>query len=314
MCLLLHMRPKAEPLLRREVMDFASHNPDGFGAIWRDDDGTLRTFRGMLAPRKQWRYIQEHIRGKEALLHWRFATNQARGEENCHPFDLGHGLYFMHNGVFALDATPTHSDTRLYADKLAEALAGNPDLVKSPLWREAMQKSMGLSNRVAFWGGLLEEPLILGAPGEEHKGRWYSNTYAWDCPWDTVSLYSKWTDDEWDTWTKEYWAKADRAKRSWLRADNVVDLRPADTSRTIYLPYGGQDTESDYDVRLTRAKDALEHRMMWCSTSQAVYDACEEIALRYAGNESEQAVMAEELLDYAGDLDALGIDAMGDIE
>ena len=269
MCLLLHMRPGAEPLTRTEVQDFYAHSHDGFGAIWRDQAGVIRTMREMYGIKKQWRFVQS-IEGCEALLHWRYATNAARGRENCHPFHVANGVYLMHNGVLSLPATKTESDTRRFAAMLGNMLRASPDALTDPTVQTALRDQCRFSsNKLVFWGGAIAEPLFFGGGGTTHKGRWYSNEYAWSSP------YANW----------EIALVTPRHKPRAQKGFHVYDYS---------LPTAHHDTV------LWQAKDALDSRLAWCSTAQAVYDAIEDISCRYGGDDTiSVVVLAEKLYEYA---------------
>lgn len=124
---------------------------------------------------------------REMVLHWRFATSAAVNIHNCHPIRVG-DLLMMHNGVLAHRHTATHSDTRCFArDVLEPDLEDFPDLIHDKKWVKRLEQSIGAGNKLVFWHPDDDKPVIVGEKrGLWHKGRWYSNTYAWSVPRELV--------------------------------------------------------------------------------------------------------------------------------
>jgi len=155
-------------------------NNDGWGAIWHRDGVThAKRSLDMSQLPKFLRSIQNYNR----LIHLRLKTHGVVNIDNCHPFRVADGLYFMHNGIMAeFDSVqPNLSDTAEFVRAILKpAVEGrNPMTILDEFWfRNMLDKYAGTSQRFA----------IMDARGHIHRsGSWtkhssgvlLSNTYAW---------------------------------------------------------------------------------------------------------------------------------------
>jgi hypothetical protein len=184
MCLILKL-PAGDTLTDAEILDVHRRNPDGFGAVWHDATGSVRTLRTM--PRKPADAIRDFRLARDASpgemwLHWRMATHGVVSLEMAHPFRLPGGVALVHNGVFASWGDHERSDTaELCQDILTPYIAQyGPAVLGSDAFRQWAEKHLKGSAVVMFGpDGAVHR---FGNAGLAIGERWYSNTYAWSAP------------------------------------------------------------------------------------------------------------------------------------
>lgn len=178
MCLIMRLNQYSEPLERWESDDIYRRNSDGIGIVYPDGTVPVRTI-----PRDAdhaWSLVRE-VRGP-AVIHWRMATHGSVTTENVHPFRIGKGLQLVHNGILSGWGHGTVSDTRHYAAAVGDCVRkhGLASTWLDPRWRASVAAQISGSVLVAVGRGLPDDGITIGdRSAVEHKGRWYSNTYAW---------------------------------------------------------------------------------------------------------------------------------------
>lgn len=200
MCMMIWHPPEAEPFTREEFADFHRRNPHGFGIVWTTDDGCLRYDKWMATVEESYAtYTELTNQGITAmLLHWRLRTSGPTTQKECHPFVVSRTTLVMHNGVLSHRSTPALSDTQCYIkDILAPDLA-NPRRLHQKKWRSKIYRHIGSGNKLALWQAGQARPHLIGEDrGLWHRGRWYSNTYAWTMPQIPYVISSDtWDDDD----------------------------------------------------------------------------------------------------------------------
>ena len=212
MCLIIH-QPSGHTLSRRDFTDIAERNPDGFG-IMTAHDGVLKTFRTLGSIDDAFALYVRHASGRASVLHWRYATHGTVTLDNVHPFKLTNDIAFVHNGMLSC-GTPqsAQSDTaHLARTVLAPIARDNPRALFTSELRAVLSPLIGTGNKLAVMDNHGNVSIFNRASGMDHKGRWYSNAYAWNAPTRVVSPYhrgallsSAWTVapydpmDAWDT-------------------------------------------------------------------------------------------------------------------
>ncbi len=115
---------------------------------------------------------REENKDKTFLVHFRIRSSGAKSKENCHPFQLKHGM-LIHNGTvwgLGTSALAGKSDTAEFAEIVRKVA---PSQFKA-LGEQIRNRILG--NRVAV---LTKEGEVvyMGSPGEMIDGVWYSNTH-----------------------------------------------------------------------------------------------------------------------------------------
>lgn len=168
MCLILEIPATAERLSIGEFADVAIRNPDGFTVIRTDDAAVL--YRGLDVD-LAWQAYDAEPTG--VVIHWRKRTSGPVDDARCHGWRVG-GVRLLHNGVLSIATDAGHSDTTTLVRRLAHLRV---DLT-SPDGQWLLEQ---FASRQAFClipatGGV---PVWIGNDPLEHRGRFYSNTYAW---------------------------------------------------------------------------------------------------------------------------------------
>lgn len=184
MCMLIYHPAGARAFTREEFVDFNRKNPHGFGAMWRTRSGRISGKKGLVDVDTQWKlYCDLRKRGiKTMALHWRFATAGTVGVDNCHPIYVRDEVYMMHNGANIGPARDGKSDSVCFAeDVLAPKLPRSARGIRAKRHVAELTSTIGHGNRLIIWHADDDRPVIIGEHrGLWHRGRWYSNEYAWD--------------------------------------------------------------------------------------------------------------------------------------
>lgn len=194
MCLIIEQK-RGDSLTQAEVFDIYSRNRDGFGAMWRDPAGKVRTWRGVPRDAAQaWEWYRSWS-GVDCVLHWRMATHGSVRTTNAHPFTIDtkkHGtIAIVHNGIVPgygrrPSKTDPHglSDTAHYVDSVIRPIAEYGGIGAVLSARAALAGLLGGSVLVVAGDGVDGWHRIHAGPshGVEWSDRWYSNTYAWSTP------------------------------------------------------------------------------------------------------------------------------------
>lgn len=195
MCL-LHTHHPDTVLLFEDIEDYYSYNSDGLGVMYSEPDeaGVPRLIVKKFLPRDArdaFALYEEHIKGREALVHWRWATHGDVNLFNCHPYpvvpmDAEHPLYLMHNGILQCGnaSDKSKSDTwhfiEEYLKPLFDPVTGAPiDVAFNEGFVHLLTKVAGYSNKLAMMDDLGRVALTDPNGWHAENGILYSNTYAW---------------------------------------------------------------------------------------------------------------------------------------
>jgi len=182
MCLII-TQPAGLTLSRAHLRDVAARNGDGFG-IMRAHKGALHVWRTVGDIDEIIQLYTQHAAGRACVLHWRMATHGAVSLDNAHPFRLTPDIAVVHNGMLDV-GTPTRglSDTwHLAHHVLAPIARDNPNALFSGDMNAVLAGLIGSGNKLVFQHADGRTAVVNRAAGVEHRGAWYSNTYAWDAP------------------------------------------------------------------------------------------------------------------------------------
>lgn len=226
MCLIL-IQQAGDVLTEREIRDIHKRNPDGFGCAWME--GRPVGWRWM--PRSGDDAIDAYAQtpwDRQRIYHWRYATHGPITWDMAHPFALTDGSIVAHNGVIHGYGSQSESDTAHFIRSALDPLAVGLD---DPEVRAWVTEEIGPSSRLVLLrpDGSIDR---LGASGVEWRGRWYSNTYAWDAPihlrpWyrEPIAWSAPWADRDYDPEVD------DRTIRAWSGHE------PDDDDRMAYLEW-----------------------------------------------------------------------------
>ena len=116
MCVLIH-KSAGTVLESKDDLELAFLvNPHGAGFAWKED-GKVYVKKGFFTFESLWSEWQ-NIGDKEAMLHFRSASQGTVNRENCHPFIVDGVGVVGHNGHFNGFGTKTVSDTRDWIDSV----------------------------------------------------------------------------------------------------------------------------------------------------------------------------------------------------
>lgn len=190
MCLIIETRNNI--LIPKEVMgDMYRRNDDGYGLMYLKDGVVVgEKYQGKSLDQLYARYLE--TREYEPYIHLRMKTHGDINEGQSHPFDCGHGIWLMHNGVMDTQGEDkSKSDTWYFANEYLRPIfdqAKDPiELLKERPFQAFITRFIGSGNRIVM--------MAPGVPGLRfnnnswHKitneetgcvGMMVSNTYAWN--------------------------------------------------------------------------------------------------------------------------------------
>lgn len=205
MCLIIDRATTRPTLPHAFLADVWTRNSDGWGM--------MHLHRGRVYVRKGLDFpgllrAVSDAGDRPYWLHFRMATHGDVSLANTHPFDCGHGIFMMHNGIIGTSAyedymfpltdepsladefliEPEQSDTAQFIAEIVRPLldgAKNPiRFLHSKIFEELIEKYVGHSNRLTF---LSPHGHVIINPDTWHvinrayglKGLRVSNTYAW---------------------------------------------------------------------------------------------------------------------------------------
>lgn len=205
-----------------------SSNRDGFGAMWRTEDGSIQIDKGYMTERAviDWREkYKEKLLNTDVVMHFRFGTHGTNTAGNTHPFPLSNcvddlrRLWFKcerglaHNGVlneFGRDKS-TLSDTMIFVKYLSNMHAKT-------------FVGTAISRQFGKFVLLTEHDTLLFGDFNDDKGIFYSN-YGWRTS--TVTVYGggfgKWGADY-----DDYCSSHARASESKSTGDNTGIIKGCD--------------------------------------------------------------------------------------
>jgi len=180
MCILI--KHNANTVFTDELLlDFYSHNSDGFGAVYAED-GKLVVIKTLGKPDEIKAIYQETLKGRECIIHYRMKTHGDIDMDNCHPYKVTDDLWMAHNGILSMGnpIDPKRSDTWHFIEYILKpAMLHNPNIILDPDYQRYIEKMFGATNKFAFLHSSGEVVVLNYDAGVEHQGAWLSNTYAW---------------------------------------------------------------------------------------------------------------------------------------
>jgi hypothetical protein len=238
--------------------------------------------------------------GRECVIHWRQATHGKTNVENAHPFPVsGSQIAMVHNGMLDVGCpVPDMSDTWHFTEYVLAPIAqANPDLFFDPTWQAVHAGAIGTGNKIVIMHEDGRIAILNRGSGLEHKGCWYSNTYAWDAP---ASLRPVSTSRYMTTGTR--WAGLDvPAKCSWKDDEDTPAMETASIEDEIDIYEKAvedlaEEVEKDGDLGALRwAKDNKRTaRHVMCSYYDMTAEQCDDML------EDEPEAFAEWLAEISG--------------
>lgn len=227
MCIAIYAPGTARLLTFEEFENCQSNNSDGMGLVW-SDEGKLRIIRRMSGVGKFYKaYRTIHERGKDMLVHFRFATHGAEDMSNVHPVAVGTDMAFIHNGILSGfgEGKTGKSDTRHFGDAVLKAL---PDgwMEEESYWSTVEHLTLG--SKLAFMTAAGKVKIMHEGSGAWDEGNWMSNTsYKNKNYW--RQSYHNYTATDWDgEWGTEYGPGANKGTSGFTPRSS---LSMADTGR-----------------------------------------------------------------------------------
>lgn len=262
MCLLSCYLPGARPD-RAALERAARRNPDGFGwaIIVGDEIVTHRTLDARDGVESFVEFRESYLDG-HALWHSRLTTHGTTDLSNVHPFIVGNDPRVVagHNGILPLDPQDGRSDTRVFAEDMANAHYLDDSTVMEWLagWM-GRSKVAFLSVHPANRSSLYIVNEHLGHWSSETRGVWYSNeSYLEQQP----RLWSPGTYVSRGGWALDEPARLDEVLESSGVARVPLDLE--DDAHDLWLEAWRDYLEGDPVVQCSTCVEWWPATVEWC--------------------------------------------------
>jgi hypothetical protein len=199
MCLIAVREKGTIPFPLDKLQNAQNRNDDGWGIMVADGQ-EVRAVKKVGG----WNTFEREFKSIDALglptaVHFRFATQGAKNDSNCHPFKVldrqkhGLSLYMMHNGTLGYkseNAKDKRSDTALFVDQVVRpVLAQAPNLIRQSAFHHMLYETIGRGNKLVFMEGSGAVWIINKEAGDVQDGIWFSNTYSLSAP---TQYYAGW--------------------------------------------------------------------------------------------------------------------------
>jgi hypothetical protein len=229
MCLIAVREQGTELFPVDKLKNAQQRNSDGWGIMYADgkEVRTIKKVAGWDAFEREFERVDRL--SLPTALHFRFATQGAKINANCHPFKVldrnkhGLSLWLMHNGTLRYDnkgKDDSRSDTAIFVDSvLRPVLIKSPGLIREPAFQHMLAETIGFGNKLVFLEGTGDIHIINRKAGDDQGGIWFSNTYSLNPP-------QKWTGGK---WSGNYYGGWEDYKDEW-RVNN--GYTPADSSKS----------------------------------------------------------------------------------
>lgn len=212
MCVIIDKLPGHE-LPFGMLISSAARNPDGWGIIIDQGNGSLEVRKGLTKPGYAADAVAralEEAKDLRALVHFRYKTIGERSVENAHPFQVldkathGVDLHLMHNGTIHDfgDYQSGESDTAQLVQQIVKPLStyvmkvvGHENILDDPLFEEILKRYAGKTSKFS----------LIDSNGEVlHINRSFGKTFDWGWASNEYSLLAK------DSVTDQDWKDAGR--------------------------------------------------------------------------------------------------------
>ena len=181
MCLMIQ-HSKDTVLSEELIFDIYNKNSDGFGVMWGDGD-KVHVLKLLGNAREITDLYNEHVKGKDCVIHFRMMTHGDINYDNCHPYMITENVWLAHNGVLFIgnDADVSKSDTWHYINDFLRPLAKTygEEILFDPIMQKFIEEHIGSSNKFGLVHKDGRVAILNRKSGVEHMDAWFSNTYAW---------------------------------------------------------------------------------------------------------------------------------------
>ena len=180
MCLIIQ---KASRVTFHETWleDFWIRNHDGAGVMWTEKGKVV--VEKILSPNlDEWlRFYRKFAARRACTIHLRMRTHGDINFDNVHPYEVGGGVFLMHNGILSSGNAKdrSRSDTwHFIEDVLRAGVTKNPDDIYKPAFASSIAQRIGSGNKFVLQGARRAPVIVNYKTGVRWGGAWFSNTYA----------------------------------------------------------------------------------------------------------------------------------------
>jgi len=166
--------PKNIPIKEDAIRNMVLNNPDGFGLVFKDTDGTVKQAAREFYPEgtdpNRVIHMLKKYKQYDRLVHVRYNTVGDSSLENTHPFEVFSSkkrtVYMMHNGTLYdyKPADTAKSDSRFFAEIFLTPLL-KEHTINGDYYRgiipKVIDKFSSMQSKIVLWGSHLE-PLFIG--------------------------------------------------------------------------------------------------------------------------------------------------------
>lgn len=275
MCLLL-LKPAGKDIPEEYIDESWRINHDGGGMAWAEPSGEIWWHKGFMNLKDMKAGMADNLKGKPAIVHFRFATHGLKNKDNCHPFHSGDGIMMAHNGVInSVRTRKDESDTAAFSRIILEPiLMKRPDKMFDQDFKHLIEQ-MTLGSKLAFLNGKGDHVIIHEDMGVWDDGVWYSNRGY--LPVSTMNARHNycggWQSDTWEDdfvydtadkiWKQKPFDAGKRAKEIAGRLMEKTTTKKPDneqpsTSKFPFIPINSTTPTEDDITRQQREREQVE--------------------------------------------------------
>lgn len=181
MCLMIQ-HSKDTILSEELIYDIYRKNSDGFGVMWGDGD-KVHVLKLLGNAKEINDLYNEHVKGKDCVIHFRMMTHGDINYDNCHPYMITENVWMAHNGILSTgnDADVAKSDTWHYINDFLRPLVKSygEEILFDPIMQKFIEEHIGSTNKFGIVHRDGRVAILNRKSGVEHMNAWFSNTYAW---------------------------------------------------------------------------------------------------------------------------------------
>lgn len=284
MCLIIN-RERGQTITDEFARDVAKRNADGWGFMYNSPKtNQVIVKKGLVLEDffTNFRPVQE--KNIPCVIHFRYKTHGAVSLENCHPYEVVRGVYFMHNGT--IDVTIPKKDV----GKLSDTATFVRDVLRPMLltlkdrtsamrtqWFTHFMEAHADSHNSRYVLMDEEGSLFYGSWYPNTKNIWCSNNYAYDLDNPTKKTYTPPPSPSYDRRTGlwgngyedyEYFGDASYAESSTTNKNRAEEFKKKDSETneqyidrinkitgTTELKQAIGETTVEFEARVRKSKE-----------------------------------------------------------
>lgn len=172
MCLAIY-KPRGVRIPENALEEGFRANPHGAGFAYVTS-GRIEVVKGLMTFNdflSAWQLAE----GRQAIVHFRWATHGSRGEDMTHPFWVSRETAMIHNGMLEIPCSGDNSDTAQYVHDVLSPMARRDQRFFARPWVKKMAEDAIRGSKMVFLRRTGEWCIWNEGAGHWKDGAWFSN-------------------------------------------------------------------------------------------------------------------------------------------